>query len=184
MTSYIEIPKWLRIFNISAGFITIILAVLSLVFIQKEIATLVIILSIALFIIGIFRTMNGILQQYLEWYQRVLKISIGLLAIVISIAIWALANVITEKLVSLLAIVIILSSISRVSLGSTCEDYPAWYKIFTIVIGILTIVAAGIVLLYQNQNIAEYTMVALLAITFIFSGIGWIYAGFKNIEEP
>ncbi len=182
MTSYIETPKWLRIFNILAGFIIVILAILSLVFINADIQTLIIVLAIALIIMGIFRILNGVMQKYLEWYQRVLKISVGIIIIPTAIAIWALSNIIPGRLVSLLAIVIILSSISRITLGSIVEDYPNWYKVFVIAIGLLTIIAAGIVLLFQS--IAEPTVVALLAVTFIFTGTGWIYAGFKNIEEP
>lgn len=182
MTSFVETPKWLRIFNILAGFIIVILAILSLVFIYADIQTLIIVLAIALIIMGIFRILNGVMQKYLEWYQRVLKISVGIIIIPTAIAIWALSNIIPGRLVSLLAIVIILSSISRITLGSIVEDYPNWYKVFVIAIGLLTIVAAGIVLLFQS--IAEPTVVALLAVTFIFTGTGWIYAGFKNIEEP
>jgi uncharacterized membrane protein HdeD (DUF308 family) len=182
MSSMVELPKWLRVFNISAGFITIIIAVLSLIFINEDLQTLMIILAIALIIIGIFRTLNGILQQYLEWYVRVLKISVGILVLPIAIAVLALSNIIPERIVSLLAIALILSSLSRITLGTTTEDYPIWFKITTILIGIITIVAAGIVLLFQG--VAESTVVALLAVTFIFSGAGWIYAGIKNIEEP
>ena len=182
MTSFVETPKWLRIFNILAGFIIVILAILSLVFIYADIQTLIIVLAIALIIMGIFRILNGVMQKYLEWYQRVLKIPVGIIIIPTAIAIWALSNIIPGRLVSLLAIVIILSSISRITLGSIVEDYPNWYKVFVIAIGLLTIVAAGIVLLFQS--IAEPTVVALLAVTFIFTGTGWIYAGFKNIEEP
>ena len=158
------------------------MAILSLVFIYADIQTLIIVLAIALIIMGIFRILNGVMQKYLEWYQRVLKISVGIIIIPTAIAIWALSNIIPGRLVSLLAIVIILSSISRITLGSIVEDYPNWYKVFVIAIGLLTIVAAGIVLLFQS--IAEPTVVALLAVTFIFTGTGWIYAGFKNIEEP
>ncbi len=182
MASLVELPKWLRVFNISAGSITIILAILCLVFINRDLQTLIIVLAIALIIIGIFRTLNGILQKYLEWYVRVLKISVGILVLPISIAVLALSNVIPERIVSLLAIVLILSNLSRITLGSTSVEYPNWFKVLTILIGVLTIVAAGIVLLFQS--IAEYTVIVLLAITFIFSGSGWIYAGIKNIEEP
>jgi uncharacterized membrane protein HdeD (DUF308 family) len=182
MSSILELPKWLKIFNISAGVITIILAILSLIFINKDLQTLIIILATALIIIGVFRTLNGVSQKYIEWYERVLKISIGIIVLPISIAILALSNMIPERIISLLAIVLILSSISRVAIGSTLEEYPNWYKVLTIIIGILTIVTAGIVLLFQP--IAGYTIVALLAITFIFSGIGWIYAGIKEIPEP
>ena len=182
MASLVEIPKWLRVFNISAGFITIVLAILCLVFIKKDLQTLIIVLAIALIIIGIFRTLNGFWQKYLEWYVRVLKISIGILVLPIAIAVLALSSIIPERIVSLLAIVLILSSLSRITLGSISEEYPNWFKVLTILIGVLTIVAAGIVLLFQS--VAEPTIVALLGITFIFSGTGWIYAGIKNIEEP
>ncbi len=182
MSSLVEIPKWLRVFNILAGFITIILAILILVFINKDLQTLIIVLAVALIIIGVFRTLNGILQEYLEWYVRALKISVGILVLPIAIAILARSDIIPERLVSLLAIVLILSSLSRITLGSTSEEYPNWFKITTILIGIMTIVAAGIVLIFQS--VAEPTIVALLALTFIFSGTGWIYAGIKNIEEP
>jgi uncharacterized membrane protein HdeD (DUF308 family) len=182
MSSIIEIPKWLRFFNISAGVITIILAILSLIFINKDLQTLIIILATALIIIGVFRVLNGSFQKYIEWYERALKISVGILVLPISIAILALSNIIPERIISLLAIVLILSSICRVSIGSNLEDYPNWYKVFTIIIGILTIITAGIVLLFQT--IAEPTVVALLAITFIFSGTAWIYAGIKEIPEP
>ena len=182
MSSLVELPKWLRVFNISAGFVTIILAILCLVFIKRDLQTLLVVLAIALIIIGIFRTANGILQQYIEWYVRVLKISVGILVLPIAIAVLARADMVPERIVSLLAIALILSSLSRITLGSTSEDYPNWFKITTILIGILTIVAAGIVLLFQT--VAESTIVALLAVTFIFSGTGWIYAGIKNIEEP
>ena len=182
MTSIVETPKWLRISNTIAGFIFIVLAILSLVFINEDLQTLIIVLAVALIIFGIFRILNGSLQKFIEWYQRAIKISVGVIVIPIAVAILALSNIVPERLVSLLAIVIILSNISRITLGSTCEDYPNWYKAFVIILGLLTIVAAGIVLLFQS--VAEPTIVALLALTFIFIGTGWIYAGFKDIEEP
>ncbi len=183
MSSYVETPTWLRIFNIFAGFVTIVLAILCLVFVGiDKTQNLIIVLAVALIIIGIFRSLNGMLQKYLAWYQRVLKISVGVIALVIAIAVLALSSVITEQLVSLLAIVIILSSISKITMGSTFEEYPTWYKVLTMIITLITIISAGIILLFSN--IALPTVVALLAITFIFSGTGWIYAGFKDIEEP
>lgn len=181
MSSMIELPKWLKFFNISAGIATIILAIFSLIFINRDLQTLIIILAVALIVIGIFRTLNGIFQQYIEWYSRALKISIGILVLPLAIAILALSNIIPERIVSLLAIALILSSIARINVSSALLEYPDWYKVLTIVIGIISIVTAGIVLLFQS--IAGPTLVALLAMTFIFIGTGWIYAGIKEIEE-
>ncbi len=181
MSSMIELPKWLRFFNISAGIVIVILAIISLIFISGNFQTLIIVLAIALIVIGVFRILNGIFLQYIEWYSRALKISIGILVLPLAIAILALSNIFTANIVSLLAIALILSSIARINVSSALLEYPDWYKVLTIVIGIVSIVTAGIVLLFQS--IADYTLVALLAITFFFIGTGWIYAGIKEIEE-
>ena len=182
MSSMIELPKWLRIFNISAGTVTILLAILSLIFINRDIQTLITILAIALIVIGIFRTLNGIFQDYIEWYTRVLKISIGILVLPIAIAIWALSSVAPDRITTLLAFVLILNSISRINVSSRFDEYPNWYKVLTILIGVLSIVAAGIVLFFLPA-ISGPALVAIIATTFIFSGTGWIYAGIKQIEE-
>ena len=181
MSTLVTIPRWLRFVNISAGIFIIILAILNLIFINGEIQTLIIVLAIALIIIGILRTINGIFQQYIEWYSRALKISIGILVIIIAVAVLALASIVPERIVSLLAVALIISSISRITTSSALTEYPTVFKVLTIFIGVITVVAAGIVLLFQS--IAEPTMIVLLALTFIFNGAGWIYAGIKEIEE-
>lgn len=181
MSTLIEIPKWLRTINIIVGALTIVLAILCLVFINQDLQNLII-LAVALIIIGILRTTNGIFQKYIEWYVRVLKIAVGILVIPIAIAILALSsNIVTQRVISLFAIALILSSISIITVGNALTEYPNWYKIVTVLIGILTIVAAGIALLFSQ--IALPTLVALIAVIFVASGIGWIYAGIKEIEE-
>ena len=66
--------------------------------------------------------------------------------------------------------------------GEHDPKYPNWYKVLTILIGVLSIVAAGIVLFFLPA-VSGPALVAILATTFIFSGAGWIYAGIKQIEE-
>jgi uncharacterized membrane protein HdeD (DUF308 family) len=170
-----EIPTWLRVLNVTVGAIAIILSAVILIFPGLAIATLVVILSVTLLLIGISSVTFGIACDYLSKGLRVLVIITGILSIALSTLAIVYPGLATVTLIYLLAFAMISHGISRVCIAGMIDILPNALRVLIGINGLLTVVFAAIIFLFPALGAA--TLVVLLSLAYMINGIENIVLG-------
>ena len=172
---------WLiRIINIFAGMILIASSIVLLAQIGMEVEILLIIISVTLILIGIILLLNGSFNKRLNNYIRISRLIVGCAMLVLSIV--SLIIRADESLaVILLTIAILLNGIRRILDGSFEEYYLQWFRIFSSIIGIITIIMCAFVLIASSLEL--YILIILLAVMFMLNGIGRIGNAISTYER-
>src|SRR5918994_5976635 len=129
-------PGWLRAAQIGLGVIALILSIYILAFPVLTFVTIVLILGVVLFVVGIERILQGIVAP---GKSRWGTIGLGILVLIISIIVMALPGVVGVFLIILLAIGILLDGIARVYHGAADKTKGKWSRIFSIAAGAIEI---------------------------------------------
>jgi uncharacterized membrane protein HdeD (DUF308 family) len=165
-------PGWMRAAQIGLGVIALVLSVYILAYPVLTFVTIVFLLSIVLFVVGIERIIQGIVAP---GKSRWGTIGLGVLVLIISIIVMAFPGAFGVFLIILLAIGLLFDGIARVYHGATDKTRGRWLRIFSIAAGVieiglsLTILAAPV--------IGAELMSFLLAIALLIVGIQIIAAG-------
>ena len=165
-------PGWMRAAQIGLGVIALVLSVYILAYPVLTFVTIVLLLSVVLFVVGIERIIQGIVAP---GKSRWGTIGLGILVLIISIIVMAFPGAFGVFLIILLAIGLLFDGIARVYHGATDKTRGRWSRIFSIAAGVieiglsLTILAAPV--------IGAELMSFLLAIALLIVGIQIIAAG-------
>jgi uncharacterized membrane protein HdeD (DUF308 family) len=165
-------PGWMRAAQIGLGVIALVLSVYILAYPVLTFVTIVLLLGVALFVVGIERIIQGIVAP---GKSRWGTIGLGILVLIISIIVMAFPGAFGVFLLILLAIGLLFDGIARVYHGATDKTRGRWSRVFSIVAGVieiglsLTILAAPV--------IGAELMSFLLAIALLIVGIQIIAAG-------
>jgi uncharacterized membrane protein HdeD (DUF308 family) len=165
-------PGWMRAAQIGLGVIALVLSVYILAYPVLTFVTIVLLLGVALFVVGIERIIQGIVAP---GKSRWGTIGLGILVLIISIIVMAFPGAFGVFLLILLAIGLLFDGIARVYHGATDKTRGRWSRIFSIAAGVieiglsLTILAAPV--------IGAELMSFLLAIALLIVGIQIIAAG-------
>jgi uncharacterized membrane protein HdeD (DUF308 family) len=165
-------PGWMRAAQIGLGVIALVLSVYILAYPVLTFVTIVLLLGVALFVVGIERIIQGIVAP---GKSRWGTIGLGILVLIISIIVIAFPGAFGVFLIILLAIGLLFDGIARVYHGATDKTRGRWSRIFSIAAGVieiglsLTILAAPV--------IGAELMSFLLAIALLIVGIQIIAAG-------
>jgi uncharacterized membrane protein HdeD (DUF308 family) len=164
---------WLRILEIILGIIILILAGYVLAYPGIAILSLIFVLGVGLFIIGITRIV-GAFASGISGGMRVLSLIIGILAIILAIYVVAYPGVGAATLVIFLGFGLLLSGMEALATGGVGSSGAG--RAASIALGVIAIILAFVVLF--NPGIALGTLVLLLALNFIILGIEAIVSGF------
>jgi uncharacterized membrane protein HdeD (DUF308 family) len=165
-------PGWMRAAQIGLGVIALVLSVYILAYPVLTFVTIVLLLGVVLFVVGIERIIQGIVAP---GKSRWGTIGLGILVLIISIIVMAFPGAFGVVLLILLAIGLLFDGIARVYHGATDKTRGRWSRIFSIAAGVieiglsLTILAAPV--------IGAELMSFLLAIALLIVGIQIIAAG-------
>ena len=164
---------WLRILEIILGIIVLILAGYVLAYPGIAILTLVFVLAIGLFVLGITRIV-GAFASGVSGGMRVLSLIIGILAIILAIYVVdnpAVMGALT--LIFFLGFGLLLSGVEALAIGGSGGSGAG--KAASIILGVIAIILAFVVLF--EPTVALGTLVLLLAISFVILGIEAIVSG-------
>jgi uncharacterized membrane protein HdeD (DUF308 family) len=165
-------PGWLRAAQIGLGIIALILSVYILAFPVLTFVTIVLILGVVLFVVGIERIIQGIVAP---GKSRWGTIGLGILVIIISIIVMALPGVVGVSLIIFIAIGLLFDGIARVYHGATDKTTHRWSRIFSIAAGVIEI---GLSLMIMAAPVIGVELVSfLLAIALLIVGIQIIASG-------
>jgi uncharacterized membrane protein HdeD (DUF308 family) len=163
---------WLRILEIILGIIVLILAGYVLAYPGIAILTLIFVLGIGLFVLGIMSIASAFAFGVPSG-MRVLSLITGVLAIILAIYVVAYQSAGALVLILLLGFGLLLSGMEVIAIGGSVGSGAS--KAASIALGIIAIILAFVVLF--NPTVALGTLVFLLAITFVILGIEAIVSG-------
>jgi uncharacterized membrane protein HdeD (DUF308 family) len=165
-------PGWLRAAQIGLGIIALILSVYILAYPVLTFVTIVLLIGVVLFVVGIERILQGIVAP---GKSRWGTIGLGILVVIISIIVMALPGAVGVFLIILVAIGLLFDGIARVYHGATDKTTSRWSRIFSIVAGVIEI---GLSLMIMAAPVIGAELVSfLLAIALLIVGIQIIAAG-------
>jgi uncharacterized membrane protein HdeD (DUF308 family) len=165
-------PGWLRAAQIGLGIIALIISIYILVYPVLTFVTLVLLLGVILFVVGIERIIQGIVAPGKSRWGTV---GLGILVLIISIIVMALPGIVGAFLIILLAIGLLFDGIARVYHGATDKTTSRWSRIFSIAAGAIEI---GLSLMIMAAPIIGAELVSfLIAIALLIVGIQIIAAG-------
>ena len=165
-------PGWMRAAQIGLGVIALVLSVYILAYPVLTFVTIVLLLGVVLFVVGVERIIQGIVAP---GKSRWGTIGLGILVLIISIIVMAFPGAFGVFLIILLAIGLLFDGIARVYHGATDKTRGRWSRIFSIAAGVIEI-GLSLVILAAPVIGAELTSF-LLAIALLIVGIQIIASG-------
>lgn len=165
-------PGWMRAAQIALGVIALVLSVYILAYPVLTFVTIVLLLGIVLFVVGIERIIQGIVAP---GKSRWGTIGLGILVLIISIIVMVFPGAFGVFLIILLAIGLLFDGIARVYHGATDKTRGRWSRIFSIAAGVIEIVLSLTIL--AAPVIGAELVSFLLAIALLIVGIQIIVAG-------
>ena len=165
-------PGWMRAAQIGLGVIALVLSVYILAYPVLTFVTIVLLLGVVLFVVGVERIIQGIVAS---GKSRWGTIGLGILVLIISIIVMAFPGAFGVFLIILLAIGLLFDGIARVYHGATDKTRGRWSRIFSIAAGVIEIVLSLTIL--AAPVIGAELVSFLLAIALLIVGIQIIVAG-------
>lgn len=176
--------KNLRASNLLFGLVTIVMAVIVLLYSVAGVIFLLLITSIAVIIIGVARLINGYANEKLDSSAKIVKILSALLAILFGIIV--LINTLTTPLLAidiliiLIAILFLIIGVARVFVGALTKEYYNWYRVILMIVGIVVIILSVIVLF--SLKMSDNTLIFILALSMLLTGIARLILGIIGIK--
>jgi uncharacterized membrane protein HdeD (DUF308 family) len=166
-----------RTLEIIGGLIVIAAATVVLADPQFAVLTLVIVIAAGLVIGGLFRIGVGVFATVLPSALRTLNTAGGIIAVVLGIAALLDLQAAEGTLITILALALLLVGAFEIGVG-VARHPPVWLRVSIVVIGVLTVILAGIVIV--DASIGEGILAAILAFALLLVGIRNLVHGFTG----
>ena len=179
-----ESPRGTRILQIVLGGIAIALSLGVILNPGFGIATLILLLSATLLVVGIERVVTGFTQSNRSSkLSKFGNIGLGALVALLGIAVLAFPIFATEVLVTLLALGLLFIGIARIIHGLTHKNISKWSRGFLVGVGVLSLAVSFTVFAYPALGVLLLTLV--LGINLLIIGIqGVAYAISGHSRHP
>ena len=164
-----ETPRGTRILQVVLGGIAIALSLGVIFNPGLGIATIALLLSATLLVVGIERVVTGLTQSNRSKLSKFGNISLGALVALLGIAVLAFPVFATEVLVTLLAIGLLFIGIARIIHGLKDKNISKWSKGSLVGVGILSLAVSFTVFVYPELGVFFLTLV--LGINLLIIGI-------------
>jgi uncharacterized membrane protein HdeD (DUF308 family) len=170
-------PIWLRIIEIIAGIIVLLLAAYLIFNPNVAIDLLRIILGIGLIILGLAMLVRGATSKLISRWGRVLSIVLGIIVLVLGITAIVYTGFGSALLVTIFAIGLLLNAIGRLEFAgyATGAGLPSWLRGASFVLGIIALIIAIAVIVWPGIGFA--LLVVLVALALLLLGIELIVSG-------
>ena len=165
-----ESPRGTRILQIVLGGIAIALSLGVILNPGFGIATLILLLSATLLVVGIERVVTGLTQSNRSSkLSKFGNIGLGALVALLGIAVLAFPIFATEVLFTLLALGLLFIGIARIIHGLTDKNISKWSRGFLVGVGVLSLAVSFTVFAYPELGVLLLTLV--LGINLLIIGI-------------
>ena len=174
-------PTWLRGVQVGLGIVTVILSIYALAFPAVAFISVIVLLAIILFIVGIEKIITGI---FLPVKGRWATIALGILVLIFA-GLAISFPVATAILVTIfIGIGLIFNGCARIAEGMSGR-HSGWAKYFLVGVGILSIIVGAIVL--ASPMLGAVLAGIIIAVGLLITGIQMIAvgaAGRKMMPDP
>ncbi|MGP8133881.1 MAG: DUF308 domain-containing protein [Halobacteriota archaeon] len=173
-------PIWLRILEIIAGIIVLLLAVYLIFNPDVAISLLRIILGVALVILGLALLVRGATSKMLATGGKVVSIILGIIVLALGVTAIFDTGFGSALLVTVFAIGLLLNAIGRISYAgyATGAGLPASLRGASFALGIIALIIAIAVIVFPGIGFA--LLVVLVALALLLLGIELIVSGAAN----
>jgi uncharacterized membrane protein HdeD (DUF308 family) len=171
-------PGWIRGLQIGLGALAIILSGLAIASPGLTFLTLVILVSIVLFVVGIEKIISGI---FIAHKSRFATIGLGILTIIL--AGLALSNPIAAAIVVIyfLGFALMFDGFARIIDGVTNKTNKGWIRAFLIGVGVLNVIISTLVL--ASPFFGAVLAGIMIGLSLLIVGIEMIAAGVSGREQ-
>lgn len=173
-----------RTLEIIGGLIVIVAAVFALIDPQFVVNAFVIIIAAGLVLGGLFRIGVGVFAKVLPSPLRALNTGGGIVAVVLGIAALLDLSAALATLITILALALLLVGAFEIGLG-IARHPPLWLRASIIILGVLTIILAGLVVI--DMSIGTGIIATILSLALLLVGIRNIVHGITGhhpVEVP
>ena len=174
-------PGWLRGVEIGLGVIAVILSIYALAYPGAAFVSVVLILSIILFIVGIEKIITGI---FLPVKGRWATIGLGILVLIFAGLALSFPVATAVVVTIFMGIALLFNGCARIAEGVSGK-HSGWVRAFLIGVGILSIIIAGMVL--ASPMFGAVLAGFVIALGLLITGIQMIAvgaAGHKIVSSP
>ncbi len=163
-----------RALEIILGLVAFAAGILTLIYPEGVVVTIVILFGIALLIIGILRLGTAAFSA-LPGGARGTNAAIGIIAIIVALAILFFPVIATATVVILFGVVFLIYGIGRIVVGGTAVNLSGGIRAALVVVGILIAIFSIIVIFFPV--IGVYTYAFFVSIVFLLIGIESLASG-------
>jgi uncharacterized membrane protein HdeD (DUF308 family) len=164
-----------RAFEIILGIVAIAISVLTLVYPELALVTIVFLFGVALLVIGFLRLGTSAFSKGLPDSARAANAIIGVIAVIIAVVVLFYPELATLTLILLLAIGLLIYGVGRIAFGGVASALQGWLRALLILMGFLMIIFAIIVIIYPAVGVV--TLAIFISIGFLFIGIDSLASG-------
>jgi uncharacterized membrane protein HdeD (DUF308 family) len=171
-------PPWLRLLQIGLGAIIIALSIVALVSPYAAFVTIVRVLAIILFFVGIERVISGI---FLPGKHRFYSIGLGILILILAGIAISYPTEAAKLIIILIAIALLIIGGSRLIEGLS-RRHRGFSRGFHVGVGILAIAIGIAIVIFQSfgETLAGY----IIAIGLLVIGIQMVITGIRSHKQP
>ena len=170
-------PGWKRAAQIGLGALAIILSIYAIAFPGITFVTLVWVLALALFIVGIEKIITGI---FVPGGSRWATIGLGILVIILAGLAIAFPAGTSLLLIIFLGFALMFDGIARIIQGFGDKREKGWVRGFLIGVGILAVIVSGLII--ASPLFGAVLAGILIAMVLLIVGIEMISAGIAGRE--
>jgi len=174
-------PTWLRVTNIVLGVITIVIAILAIAFPGLASSTLILLISLGLFLLGAARILRAVFREGLTQFLRFLNGVIGIIILVLSVAVLILQTLVMLFLIWILSAAFLILGFARVIVAITDNESPSWVRILLVVVGLVTIGLSF--LIFLQPALGELTLIIFLAWALFLNGFMRIVKAIVDVKS-
>jgi len=170
-------PPWLRMLQIVIGFISVLLSAIILILPYAGIATIIILLSVVLLILGIERIGFGAIGRFQSNFARITNITLGVAVIAIAIFLLEFPIFTVGLLVTLAAIALFVAGIARIVHSIRIYDSKKGRTI-SISIGIFCVAISSFIIA-NPIDFGVMLLILMLSAGLLIVGISMVIRGIK-----
>ena len=156
--------------NIIIGFIVLSISIIVLILPNAVILSLIILLSIAIMASGVARIYNAFYSTYLNKIGKILKLITGILTFLVGLIVIIITyinpSISIIILISTIGYTFIVIGVARIFMGVVNEGYKKEYRIFLIIVGIITLIFAFMIVLFPI--LGYFILITYISLTYPF----------------
>jgi uncharacterized membrane protein HdeD (DUF308 family) len=173
-----KFPGWIRGLQIGLGALAIILSGLAIAFPGLTFLTLVILVSIVLFVVGIEKIITGI---FIAHKSRFATIGLGILTIILAGLALSFPIAAAIVVIYFLGFALMFDGFARIIDGVTNKTNKGWIRGFLIGVGVLNVIISALVL--ASPLFGAVLAGIMIGLSLLIVGIEMIAAGVSGREQ-